>query len=248
MEYKIRKYKLGHYHPKVNILILTYNDIEDTIKCINALYLYSTDFSLIIIDNGSSDETPKYLEEIANMHNNISVDFQEKNLGVVAGRNHAYSFLIENFPLSDFVMFLDVDQTVQEGWQEAYMKLINDGYDIIGAEAWKLDRNFYPFKKCSNPDEEFNYIGIGGLMIKNEVIEKIRLFDERYRMMYFEDPDFCFEADEAGYKIGWCPNYILHKPHQLLNAERRVYFQNNWKKFREKWRGKEIPILKMPQN
>lgn len=251
MEYKIRKYKLGTYHPKINILILTYNDIEDAIKCINALYLHSTDFSLIIIDNGSSDGTSKYLEEIANMHNNISVDFQEENLGVVAGRNYAYSFLKENFPLSDFIMFLDVDQTAQQGWQEAYMKLINDGYDIIGSEAWKTrSSDFYPYKKIVDKDDSFSYVGCGGMMIRKEVIDEIGLFDPLFEPLYFEDPDFCFRANEEGYKIGWNYNQVIVHNHEgpLLNKTTRAYFQNSWKKFKEKWKGKGIPNFKMPQN
>ena len=47
----------------------------------------------------------------------------------------------------DYVMFLDADQIVCNGWQDSYYNLIELGYDVIGSEAWRLNDLFYPCYK-----------------------------------------------------------------------------------------------------
>ena len=39
------------------------------------------------------------------------------------------------------------------------------------------------------------------IIIKKEVIDKIGFFDRRY-FMYYEDVDFCYRAEKAGFRIG----------------------------------------------
>lgn len=241
----------------LDILILTYNGLANTKECIEALYKYTTNFNLTIIDNASTDGTPRYLFELAESHNNITLECQEKNLGVVKGRNYAYD-ICKNVTEAagghlGYIMFLDNDQIVREHWQEIYSHALEGGfgerrYDIVGAEAWQMDKHYYPKYRCRHWDEEFDYVGCGGMMIRNKVIEDIGLFDKRFSPMYFEDPDFCWRALASEYRITWRHNTIFHKPHKLLKKEpeRTKMFMSSLSKFRKKHFNTPLPRLSVP--
>lgn len=221
----------------LDVILLTHNNLDNTRICIDRLYKYTSDFNLIIVDNNSIDGTIEYLKNID--EENIFIHFSPKNLGCVNGRNFAYSFSKN----SEYICFLDNDQFVLDGWQESYISYIIKGYDIIGFEGWKMRDNFIPYKKSSK-GEEYNYVGCGGMFLKRSVINDIGLFDSQYNPMYYEDPDFCWRAYDKGYKICWnaCQR-IFHKPHKLLNSERRLYFNKSLNIFRKKWKGRELPKL-----
>ncbi len=224
----------------IDIILLTYNDIDDTRKCIDHLYEHTSDFELIIVDNGSTDGTVEYLKDIE--QDNLILHLSPKNLGCVMGRNFAYTLSKD----AEYICFLDNDQFVMDGWVESYMSYIEKGYDIIGFEGWQMRENFTPYKKVSK-GENYHYVGCGGMFLKRKVIDDIGLFDLQYNPMYFEDPDFCWRANGAGYRICWNEEQrIIHKPHKLLNAQRKVFFNDSYRAFRNRWRGRQLPFYRNP--
>ena len=228
----------------IDIILLTYNDIDNTAQCVNHLYKFTDDFNLTILDNDSTDGTKEYLERLSKHEDNLTLFFSEKNLGIIDGRNKAYE-LSKN---SEYVCFIDNDQFVERGWLESYLEFFNSGFDIVGIEAWIMrEKDFYPIKKISDHNDSFSYVGCGGMALRRSVIKDIGLFDERYEKCYFEDPDINWRAYKEGYKIGWNYNPVIEHHHSgpLLSKENRKYFMENWKKFRDKWKGSKVPVLKM---
>ncbi len=230
---------------ETEIIVLTYNKLETTKKFISLLYENTPqNFGLIIVDNNSTDKTREYLKGLDYL--NLSLVFNDKNAGIVAGRNLGYLASRNLINSSSYFVFLDNDQFVRKNWLNSYFLLINKGYDVIGVEAWQMRKDFYPFRRIKSTSENFNYIGCGGKMIKDEVIDKIGLFDERF-FIYFEDPDYSFRCNDSGYKLGW-NNFpaIDHQKHNLrLDGERKKYFMESWKKFGEKWKNHKLPIFNM---
>ena len=227
----------------IDIILLTYNNVENTKQCINNLYKFTDNFGLVILDNHSTDGTVDYLKKISDQNDNITLFLSDLNLGIINGRNSAYKLSKG----TDYIVFLDNDQYDQKDWLDSYLKLMIDKeFDLIGCEAWKMrEKDFYPYKKIIDNNDTFSYVGAGGLMIKNKIFEKLGLFDEDYDFIYFEDPSLCFKAHYQGYKIGWNYNPIIDHNHKgaLLSNENRKYFLNNWKVFQNKWQGKRIPIF-----
>lgn len=235
----------------LDILLLTYNNLENTKRCIEALYKNTLNFSLTILDNASTDGTVEYLQGMAVFNTNITLELQDENLGIVKGRNYLYKMSNGISPSTDYIMFLDNDQFVNANWEEVYLQLMKEGYDIVGSEAWQMDRRrCIPKKKCIKPTEEFNYVGCGGMMIKHHVIKDIGMFDEQFSPMYFEDPDFCYRAFDAGYRIIWRPYFIDHQPHNLLkkelNVDRFINYFNSHEKFAKKYGYTFPPPLRIP--
>ena len=234
-------------NPIIEIILLTYNNLFNTKKCIEHLYQNTSDFGITIFDNNSDDETDSYLFDLIKKYNNITLYMNEENVGIIKGRNDAYRISSYSENESKYVFFLDNDQYVQEGWLESYLELIKKGYDLIGIEAWKMKKDYYPYKKITDINDGFNYVGCGGMMIKQEVVKKIGLFDEIFSPKYFEDPNFCFMANKAGYKIGWNDKPVIIHNHEgpLLNKETKRHFMISWDKFKQKWEGTELPVFKM---
>lgn len=230
----------------LEILLLTFNNISNTKKCINSLLNNTKNFKITILDNGSSDGTRQYLKDISMNSDNISLFLAPKNFGIVKGRNTLFDFSDTLSSLSRYICFLDNDQFVKEGWSESYLDLLSSGFDIVGAEGWKMRSDFYPDHKVLNSSDEFNYVGCGGMMMERGDRKKVGRFDEIFNPYYFEDPDYCFRAFEKNMKICWDPQCrVIHKPHKLLGDkhERLNAFRVSFKIFQDKWNGSPIPKL-----
>ena len=228
------------------LTVLSYNGIDVSKRFLNFFHK-NTDLSkvfLLWVDNGSSDNTVDYVNKFAK-DNNISYKLIEndENLGVIKGRNIGFEYFKKNKKFSH-LMFLDNDQFVQPNWLDEYERLFNEGYNIVGVEAWRMSRTFLP-KEHLEPHQKksFHYVGCGGMCMSREVVDKIGGFDERYGKSYFEDPSLCFEAVREGFKIGWNKSEtISHLPHQTLgnDPDKNKNFLNSLKEFRKKWKGEKL--------
>jgi len=230
----------------LDVIVLCHNSLFITKKFLIDLYKNTKDFSLFLIDNGSTDKTPEYLKNFANEKNNVTLFLSDKNLGVISGRNFGYKLSCDYNNLSEYVFIIDNDQFVQDGWLESHMAVIKEGYDLVGVEGWKLNKQFFPIGKLENPLEPYDYVGCGGSLIKRSVIEDIGLFDERFNPCYFEDPDLSFKMYDKGYKFTWNhKSKILHLPHQTLGklSDKKEKFLSSYKKFQEKWEGHKLPNI-----
>jgi GT2 family glycosyltransferase len=241
-------------HPSTTIIVLAYNNVDMSKRFLNALYNNTSNFNLILIDNNSTDGSVEYFKDFSVNRNNITLIFNESNLGVIGGRNQGYDTYQKIYEKTkdDYFVFLDNDQICQKNWLLDHHDFMKKGnYDIIGVEAWLLSSAFWPVKNCKKPGEPFSYVGCGGMMIKKYVSDKIGMFDEIYNPCYFEDPDFCIRAMQNGFSIGW--NYrsnIIHIPHQTLGkinqSKRHKLLINSHSKFKDKW--KKIKIRNLYQH
>lgn len=208
-----------------------------------------SDADLVVLDNGSSDEV---YSQICSLYENVKGDYHfdlirnDNNDGVIGGRNILFNIFSEKLNHTDYsgIMFLDDDQFItSQNFIKKYADEHKKGYDLIGYEAWCMDKNFYPKFKVNDIDEKFTYVGCGGMFISKNAYYELGKFDEDFNPCYFEDPDYNFRAREKGYKITWIPKLpVIHKAHSTLGkrSDKRIRFLNSWNKFKQKW-GKNVP-------
>jgi len=233
-------------HPKTAILVLNYNGLKVTQKFLKDLYDNTKDFFLIILDNDSKDGSVEYLGDFAAKNDNVTFLTSDFNSGVIGGRNICYANYasMEEDIQPGYLIFLDNDQYVQKGWLQQHHDVLSESEaDIVGVEAWYLSKSFKPISKCDRPSAPWSYVGCGGMMMKREVPEKIGMFDDQFNPCYFEDPDLCFRAVDAGFKLCWNNKArIVHLAHQSLgkNPRRMQLFMQSYRKFQNKWEGRNL--------
>ncbi len=99
--------------PKVSIIILNWNGQKDTIDCLKSLeYLNYPDFEIILVDNGSTDESvSNFKSQIPNFKNKISLIENKENLGFSAGNNAGIKYALGK--KTDYVLLLNNDTIVE---------------------------------------------------------------------------------------------------------------------------------------
>ncbi len=153
--------------PRVDIICLVHNGLSITRGFVKSLFESTSNFRLVFVDNGSTDGTPEFLKN-GEEQNKWEVVSPGKNLGVIEGRNLGAQYIE-----SDFVINIDNDQYPHQGWLQGLFNLIDQGYDLVGPEAWELippkatggalivggqivrDRTYFPHRQCKHFDEFF---------------------------------------------------------------------------------------------
>jgi len=107
------KYKFKG-HPKVSIIVLVRNELEYIKKCFNSLYKNTSNYELIVVDNGAGEATKGYLESLKQF--DLKLIKNKENKGFPYGCNQAIKIAS-----SDYICFLNSDTVVTPGWLDKLM-------------------------------------------------------------------------------------------------------------------------------
>ena len=222
----------------VSIIILNWNGLQDTINCLDSvLQITYANYKIIVIDNGSTINEAHILQK--RYKNKITVFRTEKNLGYSGGVNFGIKKSFKYKP--DFFLLLNNDVIVTKEFLnnlvetsksnhaigvvspiiydlEQKSKVLFSGGDI----NWILAR---PYNKTDIPKSvRFeNFITGCSMLIKNDVIHKVGLFDNQY-FAYFEDAAFSYSAQKAGYLLKCDTQAIIyHKESATAGRESTFY-------------------------
>ncbi|MCQ2495203.1 MAG: glycosyltransferase [Lachnospiraceae bacterium] len=214
----------------VSIIIPTFNrgsTIKESIQSV--LTQTYTNFELIIVDDGSTDNTREVVLSIDD--NRIRYIYQN-NSGACAARNNG----IDN-SVGAFIAFHDSDDIWHEDKLEKQMCVFNNSVaDIVfcglnryekGKSVQLVPQNMQ--KGILSPVQDLFGIGTQTLVFKRDVLNHIR-FDEK--MLRFQEFELLINSTEKGYKIfcldeGLVDYYIgddsISKNYErLLSASRRI--------------------------
>jgi len=94
--------------PSINIIILNWNGIADTIECLDSIgKLTYPNVTAIVVDNGPKEDPAK---QIAGAFPGAVVLPQKENLGLCGGCNVGIKYALDNG--ADYVMLLNNDALV----------------------------------------------------------------------------------------------------------------------------------------
>lgn len=227
---------------KVALIVLNWNCAEDTIDCINSLLSQSNQVpDLILVDNASSDNSLEVLEDFIAQHNNSAIRLIKNtvNSGYTGGNNIGFSYALnEGY---EYIGTLNPDAVADRDWVSALTNELfsySDAGIVTGILAksnkthldttgeqystWGIPSprgRDQPLDKAPNEAEYvFGSTG-GGFIVRAEVLRNIGIFDEKF-FMYFEDVDFCFRAQLAGYRVRYTPKAIAY--HKISASTNKV--------------------------
>lgn len=190
---------------KYSVIIPAYqcaHTVENAVKSVQKSGL--EDFEIIIVDDGSSDETPEICRRLAEQVENIRYVRQE-NQGVSAARNQGIILA-----KGDYIWFVDSDDTVDEGIlspineilraERPDMLLFGMSFDYYyRGKCYRRDKLCYPERRRMNPHEwlpllETLYSCNAISPVWNKLIRRSLLTDNavefRKEMFLYEDLEF----------------------------------------------------------
>ncbi len=208
---------------KKSIVILTWNCIEYTKKCLNSLKpTLDEDTKVYVVDNGSEDGTVEYLRRL----DWIQLIVNEKNLGFVRGNNVA----IEQITDGDIILMNNDIIIDQEDWLEKLEKCAysSDKTGIVGCRLKNEKGEFLHAGTFIMPetywgqqigggqkdigqyayDRDVQGVVFAVAYIKRAVIDKIGGLNTKF-FSYFEDTDYCLQARQNGFSVVCCGDVTL---------------------------------------
>ncbi len=231
---------------KLSIIIPAYNLEKYISLCLDSIYKENPncfcDFEVIVVDDGSIDNTPAILDEYKTRYDNLYVIHQE-NLGVSIARNKALEYA-----KGEYVTFVDGDDLIAEDSISKVLSVISEfpSVDVFYFNSIEYVskgtcishcNKAYDYEKCipSSQLQRDWYIGLGsvcGLVIKTKIIAINNLrFAEGVRNM--EDTIFIYELLSREYLCMFFDkilNVISYRPGSAsrnISVERIVNFKNN---------------------
>lgn len=237
---------------KTSIIILTYNNIEYSKLCIDSIRKFTLEgtYEIIIVDNHSTDGTVEWLKTLSD----IKIILNSENKGFPAGCNQG----IEAAEKGNDILLLNNDTIVTQGWLENLQECLHSS-PLVGAvdpvtnscsNYQSIPTNFSSLEEMLDFSLKYNYSGIKDyeqrlklvgfcMLIKREVADQIGLLDERFTPGGFEDDDYSFRIQEAGYKLILCKNtFVYHFGSISFKADLPTFnscLMVNSKKLEEKW-------------
>ena len=132
----------------VSIIVPVYNVAQYLSKCIESILEQSyTDFELILVNDGSSDNSLEICKVYSQRDNRI-VLIDKPNGGVSTARN--VGILASK---GEYITFVDSDDYLRKDFIEALITGVNDEIDLVVAGVTRVqDEVFSEFKF---PDKEF---------------------------------------------------------------------------------------------
>jgi O-antigen biosynthesis protein len=216
----------------LSICIPVYNKYNFTKSCLKDLSLLPNDHEIIIVDNGSSDDTEKYLSKSSEIKYIRNV----QNEGFAKACNKAY----HNSDAPN-VLFLNNDIRVKSNysaWTKILLDKCNDG--LVGPTMGKLDKDFSFIKESNSYLDGNSYMSGWCLASSKSIWEKLminnQIFCEDF-FCYFEDTDLGFRARKLDIKMNVVDIPVVHfgkqtssqlNTHYLYNVARKVFI-SKWK-------------------
>jgi GT2 family glycosyltransferase len=229
---------------KVSFIIVTFNSEKYIADCLHSIEnLSSADKEIIVVDNVSTDNTVQLIEKTVN---NVTRIKSKSNIGFAGGCNTGYKHTT-----GEFIALVNPDVILDKDWLAQLLsytstpqheqtgifasKIINinciphiidtagDGFSSFlksfkrgeGENTSLYDKSEYIFGACA-----------GAALYRRDMIREIGFLDRDFFLL-FEDADYNFRAQLAGWKVLYVPTAIVqHKVRSSIGhlSETATYY------------------------
>ena len=215
---------------KTDLILISHNSKKDLERFLPSIEKYTKDFTITIVDNGSDDETVKYLENLEK-----EVIYQE-NKGYGSACNVG-----AKATTSEFIVFLNCDLLASEGWLEKLLEPFKDEkVAITGARL--MAPNDVEF-----PTPEIDWVCGAVMAMRRSAFDKLGGLDENF-FLFWEETDLCKRAVDAGYKVIRSDAKLIHyHPHfPPFKDKLKEYWDQSEAYFKKKHNIKPLILIAIP--
>lgn len=250
----------------VSVILLAHNHAPYTRQCLlSVLQTQPPDIEIIVVNNGSTDETHTLLEHVAQRaaaaHVPMHVITHKHNLGCATARNLAVAQAS-----GDEIVFMDNDIIVPDPcWLQKFTHVLHTRQNaaIVGPKLC------YPFEprniQCAgvavSPTGRVLFRGRGRprndprfsrcqevqslisacWIFRRKLYDEIGGLDEIFNPIQFEDLDFCYRARSRGHRLFYTPDPVIHHWESITSTDtpslnNRYVVIKNGMRFKKRWR------------
>ena len=231
---------------KISFIIVTWNTAQITKKCVETINRFIPKQEIIVVDNGSADNTVNILKKI----NNVKIIENHANLGFAKANNIGFEAAT-----SEYIIFINSDIELLDNSLLKMVEFFQNNPDVglVGPKFLNPDltpqASVFPPQTVLNAFKEFwldqkesyskylpqgskptkvLYISGGCITINKKFFEKIGKWNEDY-FFYFEDMDLCRKINHAGKQIIYYPQcQVIHR--HGASGKNIVPAEDQWKR------------------
>jgi GT2 family glycosyltransferase/tetratricopeptide (TPR) repeat protein/SAM-dependent methyltransferase len=241
-----------------SIVIVTHNELAYTRECLDGIRARTDEpYELIVVDNGSTDGTPAYLQRLGS----VRVIANPDNRGFPAAANQGI-----RAARGSQVLLLNNDTIPTTGWLGRMLAALYSGpavalvgpcsncvsgeqqvpvgydEDLVGLDGFAWDWG----KAHAGVTEQTDRLVGFCLLMRRELVDRIGLLDEQFGVGCFEDDDYCLRALEAGYKAVVARDAFVHhfgsRTFQARGVDFAALMRHNHRLFCEKWQPNKAAV------
>jgi len=211
-----------------SIIIPVFNGLEDTQACVESIYQSKTDipFEIIVVNNGSTDDTANWLKIMALQHNNFKYINLSENHGFAKAVNRGIQVTGGRY-----VVILNNDTLVTPGWLDRLVAAAESDVEIaivspmtnyvgegpqIDSDAIDIlpdgiDAYSEKIKNRKSPVIIPDRLVFFCVLIKRHILDILGGLDEGFFCGNFEDDEFCLRTRLLGFKLALSTNaFVFH--------------------------------------
>lgn len=185
------------------------------------------DFEVVVVDNGSTDETRQVVEQFVERHRGVIRYRFEPRRGLSHARNTGIAEAH-----GEIIVFTDDDVLVDADWlNQIYREFTNDpGLAMLGGRVLlaRPELQEISLQTCDQrltftfPDGGNFAIG-ANMAFRRELFDRVGLFDPRLGAGRFfagaDEADLFYRGLRAGYQLRYAPNVLVHHNHDRVTAQ-----------------------------
>jgi GT2 family glycosyltransferase/glycosyltransferase involved in cell wall biosynthesis len=240
----------------VSVVIPVHNKALVTYNCLASLLLAhnAASFEVIVVDDGSSDETLTLLPDLVH---GVRFLRHEKAQGFIRSCNDG-----ARMARGAYVLMLNNDTEVSSGWIDELLYVFDHFSDVGMAGAkllypngqlqeaggivwnngdpWNYGREGNPREPRYNYTRQVDYLSGACVMLRKTLWDELGGFDERYMPAYFEDADLAFRVRDCGLKTIYTPfSQVIHfegiSSGTSVTSGTKRFQEINRPKFKTRW-------------
>lgn len=178
-------------NPKISIIVPVYNAERYLHQCIDSILVQThTDFELLLINDGSTDNSGSICNEYSQKDSRINV-FHKENGGVSSARNFGITK-----SEGEYICFIDSDDWIESTFiEKLLLPLITQNADVIFCDYYK---EYYNKTREVKSSSDFYNMKVLGMVWGKIYKKKSLFFDEDLKLSEDVHYNFRYAKDTLG--------------------------------------------------
>lgn len=244
-------------YERVSIIVLTMDNLAYNKLCLGSIFANTEypNYEVVIVDNGSSDGTREWLDEVARAYPGVRVIANADNVGFGPGNNQGLAVAT-----GSIFLLLNNDTMVPKGWMSrlvlamhrhpevglmgpATNRTCNQAEVPVSYQTYAELQAFAAerAKEYRGEVEPIRMLAMFCTAFRRSLYEELGPLDEQYAVGMFEDEDYAMQARQAGHEIAWAPEVFIHHAYHasigklIPTGDYMPLFRSNQLRFERKW-------------